>query len=183
MIGANPLRRPLKLLVVLLLAVAAAVALERRRPTVPPEPPVLGIRADHVTAVRVQYGPRELRAKRDGSSWRVEAPSPAGRAAPAAVAELVVMLADLVATDTFERPELDRRTLGLAPARARIELETRGAAEPVVLLLGDYVPTGGSVYCALSGDSRIHQVGALLVTEIEKAFYRATETQQDGDRT
>ena len=76
-----------------------------------------------------------------------------------------------VPLDTFTRPELSRRAFGLDPARARIELRRRTAEEPIVLLLGDFVPTGGGVYAALRSDPRIFQIGAVVVSEISKAFY------------
>jgi len=112
--------------------------------------------------------------------WRIEAPLAARPDAPAAVAEMVDVLAALVPVDTFERREIDRRALGIEPPRARIEIDVRGRAEQVVLLLGDDVPTGGSVYGALAWERSIHQIGAGIVSEMEKAFYR-TLPDEEGE--
>jgi len=178
-----PLGRPLGLLVVLTVVVATAIALERLRPAVPREVPLLGIRADDVVAVRIEEGTRELQAVRQGDAWRVEVPPGARPDAGAAVAEMVGVLVELVPLDTFVRQEIDRRAFGIKPARVRIQLGVRGSAEPVVLLLGDYVPTGGSVYCALASDQRIHQIGAIIMSELEKAFYRTLPEQaREGEQ-
>ena len=173
-------RRLLGLLIVLAVVVATALVMERLRPRAPAQTSLLGIRPDDVVAIRVREGTRELRAARPAAVWRIEAPLAARPDAPAAVAEMVDVLATLVPVDTFERREIDRRDLGLAPPRARIEIDVRGRAEQVVLLLGDYVPTGGSVYGALASDRWIHQIGAGIVSEIEKAFYLTFQPGEPG---
>lgn len=178
--GHVPRRRLLALLVVLAVVVTTALVLERSRPSAPTDTALLGIRADDIVAIRVREGTRELRAARPGAVWCIEAPLAARPDAPAAVAEMVDVLAALVAVDTFERGETGRRDFGLEPARARIEIDVRGRAEQVVLLLGDYVPTGGSVYGALASERSIHQIGAGIVSEIEKAFY-LTLPDEEGE--
>lgn len=169
----HPFRRPIFLLGVLATVLLAAIALERSGPRAPVDRPALGVQAEDVLGIAVQQGTRQLRAVRVDGGWRVEKPLTAHADAGVFVADIVDAVVGIVPLDAFARPELDRRTIGLEPARARIELTVRGAATPVVLLLGDYVPTGGSVYAALESDPRVLQIGALIVSEIEKAFYRA----------
>lgn len=180
--GPMPVGRPLGLLVVLAVLVATAFFLERLRPTVPSRPPLLGIRADDVIGIRVQEGGRELRAVRSDKVWRVETPATARPDGPVAVAGMVDFLAALSPVDTFERREIEREEFGMEPARARIELEVRDRREPLVLLLGDYVPTGGSVYGGLASERRIHQIGALVVSEMEKLFYLTSPAREPGGR-
>ena len=175
-----PRRRLLGLLIVLTVVVTTALVLERLRPGAPAQTSLLGIRPDDVVAIRVREGARELRAARPGAAWHIEAPLAARPDAPAAVAEMVGVLAALVPVDTFEPGEVDRRDFGLEPARARIEIDVRGRAEQVVLLLGDYAPTGGSVYGALASERSIHQIGAGIVSEIEEAFYLTFPPEEPG---
>jgi hypothetical protein len=165
-------RRPLWLLGLLALVAGAALVIERWRApvTAPERARVLPLAAEHVTAIRVRAGTRELRAARDAGGWRVEAPAAAGPQGPAAVAALVDALARLVPLDTIGRRR-QRREFGLDPARVQVELWTARDAAPVVLLLGDYAPTGGSVYAALAADGAIHRVGSVIDSEIDRAFY------------
>jgi hypothetical protein len=173
-------QRPLGLLVVLLVAIAAALVLERSQPAAPPEVPLVGLRAEDIRGIRIRESSRELRAVREGSRWRVVVPPGARADAGEAVRDLVDALVTLVPVDTFTRRQIDRRPFGLDPERTRIELEIQGATEPVVLLLGDHVPTGGSIYGALGSDSRVYQIGVLVLSEIERVFYR-TRPKGGGD--
>lgn len=173
-----PRSRLLSLLALLVVVVGIALVLEFLGPVVRPEASLLGIRADDVVGIRVMENARELRATRLGETWHVQTPSVTRPAAPAAVAEMVHALSALVPVDTFQREEIDMRALGIDPPRARIELDIRGRAGQVVLLLGDYVPTGGSVYGVLASDPRIHKIGAAVVSEIEEAFYRTLPAEE-----
>jgi len=94
---------------------------------------------------------------------------------------MVEFLVALAPVDTFERRGIRRAEFGLEPARARIELEVRDREEPLVLLLGDYVPTGGSVYGGLASERQIHQIGALVVSEMEKVFYLTSPAEEPGE--
>jgi len=171
--------RPALLVGVLAVAVAAALLLERRRAHEPAEMPVLGIAAADVVAVRVEEGGQELRAVRVQHDWRVDLPSPARPGSDATIAELVDAIVATVALDSFRRPDLDRRALGLEPPRARIELTLAGRSDPVVFLLGDFAPSGGSVYAAREGDPRVFRIGALIASEIENALH-AVEPAERG---
>ena len=173
-----PRQRLVGLLMVLGVVVAAAVILERFRPSAPTDTALLGVRADDIVEIRVWEGTRELRAVRRGAVLVVETPAAGRPGAQAAVAEMVDFLVALVPIDTFERGEVDRRDFGLEPPRARIEIAVRGRSEPMVLLLGDYVPTGGSVYGALASGRSIHRIGAGIVSEVEKAFYRVLPDEE-----
>jgi hypothetical protein len=164
--------RPVVLLGVLAVAVAGALLLERARPRRPTDTPVLAVAAADVVAVRVQEGGRELRAVRDPNGWRADVPSPARPGSSEAIGDLVNAIVAMVALDAFTRSDLDRRALGLEPPRARIEITLASRSEPIGLALGDYTPSGGSVYGAVDGDRRIFRIGALIANEVENALHR-----------
>jgi hypothetical protein len=168
-------RRPSRLVLLLgTLAVVAAGALllERARPERSADTPVLGAAAADVVAVRVEEAGRRLWAVREPDGWRVDEPLPARDGADEAVADLVNAIVAMVALDSFTRRDLDRRALGLEPPRARIEITLSGRSKPIVLVLGDIAPSGGSVYGAVDGDPRVFRVGALIASEIENAMHR-----------
>jgi hypothetical protein len=163
--------RPVLLLGTLAVVMAGALLLERT-PERSVETPVLAVAAGDVVAIRVEEAGRRLTAVRERDGWRVDEPSPARAGAGETVANLVNAVVAMVALDVFTRPDLDRRALGLEPPRARIELTLSGRRDPIVLVLGDIAPSGGSVYGALGDDSRVFRVGALIASEIENALHR-----------
>jgi hypothetical protein len=168
-------RRPSRLVLLLgtlAVVVAGALLLERTRPQRTADRPVLGAAAADVVAVRVEEAGRRLRAVREPDGWRVDQPSPARAGSDEAVADLVNSIVAMVALESFTRRDLDRRSLGLEPPRARIEITLSGRREPIVLVLGDIAPSGGSVYGAVDGDPRVFRVGALIASEIENAIHR-----------
>ncbi len=168
------LGRPARLAIVLVSVVAGALVIELRGREAGEEAPVLGIAAESITGLRVETGNRRLAAVRAGSTWRVLDPTPAAPRAVEAVGALADALARVVAIDTFTRAEVDRGELGLEPPRMRVTVELDGGRAPVVLRLGDFVPTGGSVYASIDGDPRVLQIGALLATEVERTLHIAT---------
>jgi hypothetical protein len=172
-------RRPLRLALVLIALCAIAVVWERRRQPDRVVPPLLTVVPRDIVGLRVRMGTHRLQAVRDREAWRIVYPPTPRPDAPAAVAALVESVAGLVPVDAFERQDIDRRGLGVEPGRARIELDTRDGADAVVIVLGNYVPTGGSVYAVVSSDRRIFQLGALIVSEIEAAFFRALPDDAD----
>ncbi len=137
------------------------------------DPPLLALEAQEIVGIRVRMGARRLDAVREREGWRIVHPPSTRAAAAAAVASLVDAIVAIVPVDAFERQQVDRRALGLDPGHARIEIDTTQTKDAAVLVLGDYVPTGGSVYAALASDPRTFQLGALIVSEIEAAFHRA----------
>jgi hypothetical protein len=180
--GQASARRPLRLLALLVAVCAAALAWERREGPEPVDPPLLALAADDVVGIRVRMGARRLDAVRDGAGWRIAHPPSTRAPASAAVANLVDAVVAIVPVDAFARQQIDRRALGLDPGDARIEIDTPKTKNAAVLVLGDYVPTGGSVYAALASDPRIFQLGALVVSEIEAAFRRALPDDASGAR-
>ncbi len=172
MIGRRRPSRPILLLGTLAVVAGGALLLERTRPGRSTEPPVLGVAAADVVAVRVEEAGRRLWAVRERDGWRVEQPAAARAGAGEAVADLVNAIVAMVALDSFRRPGLDRRTLGLEPPRARIEVTLSDRGAPIVVALGDLTPSGGSVYGAVDGDPRVFRIGALIASEIENALYR-----------
>jgi hypothetical protein len=169
-----PRRRSRTLLGVLVVVSAGAIGLELWKPMTPAERPVLGVTAADVRAIHVREGERELRATRTADGWRIESPPGAGPGSGETVEAMVATLVSMVALDEFVRPELDRRTIGLEPPRVVVELTVRGRETAMELRLGDYTPTGGSVYGALTSDPRILQVGAAIAGEVERALYRVS---------
>jgi hypothetical protein len=176
--------RPLRLALVLTALCAIAVAWEQGRRPDRAVPRLLTVAPGDIIGIRVRMGTHRLHAVRDRDAWRIVYPPVSRPGAPAAVAALVESVAGLVPVDAFERRDIDRRALGVEPGRARIELDTRAGADVVVIRLGDHVPTGGSVYAVLSSDPRIFQLGALIVSEIEAAFFRSLpDAADDGGST
>jgi hypothetical protein len=171
--GQSSARRTLRLLALFVAVCAIALAWERRREPEPVDPPLLALEAHEVVGIRVWMGTHRLDAVREREGWRLVHPPSTRAAAAAAVASLVDALVAIVPVDAFARQPIDRRALGLDPGRARIEIDTPKTKNAAVLVLGDYVPTGGSVYAALASDPRIFQLGAVVVSEIEAAFHRA----------
>jgi hypothetical protein len=177
MSGRRGYRRPLVLLAFLAAIAGGAMLLERGRAARPGDVPLLGIGAADVSAVLIQEGSRELRAMREAGEWRIQ--GPAGPLDRQAVEAVVGTLASLVPLDVFERSDLDRAAIGLDPPRARVQLDVTGRSRPIVLLFGDYTPSGGTVYGALDGDPRLFRIGVLVVSEIERALYRSRAGDAD----
>ena len=171
--GQPATRRTLRLLALFVAVGAVALAWERGREPKPVDPPLLGLEAQDVVGIRVRMGVRRLDAVRDGDGWRIVHPASERPAASAAMARLVDAVVTIVPVDAFARQPIDRRALGLDPGHARIEIDTAKTKNAAVLVLGEYVPTGGSVYAALASDRRIFQLGAVVVSEVEAAFHRA----------
>ncbi len=168
--------RPGLLFLLLLVVGGAAILTGRREPTPPDEPALLGLRGEEIVGIRIEAGSRRFRAVRSGAGWRIEEPAATRPGANGVVAEMVDALVRLVPVDVFARDGVDRHGLGLDPPRARVTLTRTGGAASIVLLLGDFVPTGGSVYGVLGGDSRIFLIGAMVVSDLERAFYLASES-------
>jgi hypothetical protein len=175
-------RRPLRLLALFVAVCVITLAWEYRQEPEPVDPPLLKLAAHEVVAVRVQMGVRRLDAVRDRGGWRIVDPPGSRPAASAAVATLVDAIVAIVPVAAFERQQVDRDALGLDTGHARIEIDTEKSRNTAVLVLGDYVPTGGSVYAALASDPRIFQLGALIISEIEAAFHRALRDDAGATR-
>jgi len=172
-------RRPLRLALALIALCSIAVAWKRGWQPDRVVPPLLTVAPRDIVGIRVRMGTHRLDAVRARAAWRIVYPPTPRPDAPAAVAALVESVTSLVPVDVFERQDVDRRQLGVEPGRARIELDTHDGPDTVVVVLGDHVPTGGSVYAAVSSDPRIFLLGALIMSEIEAAFFHSLPGDAD----
>ena len=167
--------RPVTLLGVLAAVSALALALEQGKRPEPVEPRLLDLRVEQVTGIRIEEDGRELRAVRGEEGWQVEMPGDTRPGASTAVADMVRAVTGLIPVDTFARGDIRPGDLGLDPPRVRVTLTLDGGAPSVTLLFGDFVPTGGSVYATIAGDPRVFQIGAMVMSDIERTFYLALE--------
>lgn len=165
------MRRTLVLLV--LVGVGAALLLVVRAPQDPSGqhalrgPRVLRLARKAVSALEVRLGERAFVARRTDAGWEV-----GGRATPAAAAEslddLVGLLSALRAVDAF-RPH-DAASYGLDPPAGTIRVTTgRGAT---TLALGSLNAAGSAIYARREGDPRVMLVGTLLLSSLERVFFR-----------
>ena len=109
---------------------------------------------------------RRFAARRTGSTWEIDG-HPANAGTADALDDLVDTLAGLRAVDVFR--SRDPATYGLGRPRATIEVTTGRRRRRLVL--GETNAAGSAYYGRRDGDPRIMQVGALVVSEIQRVFY------------
>jgi hypothetical protein len=134
---------------------------------------VFGIPRHAVRGIDVVLEDRRFSARRTAAGWETDG-RPASPATADALHDLVETLVGLRTIDAF-RPR-DASSYGLDRPRATIEVLTpRGVRR---LVLGAMNSTGSTVYARRGGDPRILQVGAGLLSPLERIFYA-----RDGPRT
>lgn len=128
---------------------------------------VVRVPAAAVERIELVRGGDRLRAERIPGGWAVD-----GRPAPAAVAEalvdLVDMLAGLRAIDVFRAR--DRAGFGLERPTRRIVVAT--ARRTVELQLGDFNAGGSAVYVRRVGDPRVLLLGTTVASAVDRVFYQ-----------
>jgi len=153
-------------LVVLGIVLVAVV----RRPE-RPRPPgerghrVFPVAADEVLGLDLALDERLLAARRAPGGWTIDG-KPTTAATARALDDLVATLAGLRAVDVFR--DRDGSAYGLDPPRATIAVVTDGASQR--LDIGAANAANSAFYARRAGDPRMLQVGALLVTELERVF-------------
>jgi uncharacterized protein DUF4340 len=106
-------------------------------------------------------GQDEVQLVRDKDGWRMTAPM----AVAADGAEADTLLSSL---ETLERDEVvaespsDLAEYGLAAPRSTVRVRLQGAAEPLVLLIGDKTPDGSAVYAREASAPRVFTVPAYV---------------------
>jgi len=149
----------------------ALLAYAVRAPEPAPRPALRGHRVFRVPPATVRglelvLDDRRLAAERTAYGWTI-ADRPVEPATADALTDLVARLDQLRAVDVF-RPR-DTASYGLDRPRATITLRTgRGARR---LLLGTLNAAGGALYARRERDPRVMQVGALLLSDLERVFY------------
>ena len=118
---------------------------------------------------------RRFAARRTGSTWAIDG-HPANAGTADALDDLVDTLVRLRAVDVF-RPA-DGASFGLDAPQATIELVGPHATRR--LLLGAPNSIGSAFYAQRPGDPRVLQVGAGILSELERVFYHRDREAGDG---
>jgi len=114
---------------------------------------------EDVVEVYVRNERGSARFRRAGERW--EAVGPAGRSvAPDLIDAIVTNLTSGQRAVVVAEEAEDLESFGLAAPRAEIHLTVKGRPRPVIVFLGNQIPTGTAVYGRLEGSPRIYQVGA-----------------------
>jgi hypothetical protein len=127
---------------------------------------VLGVARQAVRGIDVVLGERRFTARHTASGWETD-----GRLASPPTADalhdLVETLVGLRSVDAFRAR--DTSSYGLDRPQATIEVLTPRGVRRVVL--GALNSSGSAVYARRSGDPRVLQVGAGLLSTLERVFY------------
>jgi hypothetical protein len=106
-------------------------------------------------------GQEEIQVVRDKDGWRMTAPLAV--AADAAEADaLVNSLETLEMDEVVAESPSDLAEYGLAAPRSTVRLRLQGAAEPLMLLVGDKTPDGSAVYARLPKAPRVFTIPAYV---------------------
>ena len=138
---------------------------ERARPPGERGHRVFSVAADAVRGLDLAVDDRRLSARRARDGWIVDG-APATAATARALDDLVATLAGLRAVDVFR--DRDGAAYGLDQPRATIAVVTDGASQR--LDIGAANAASSALYARRAGDPRMLQVGALLVTELERVL-------------
>jgi hypothetical protein len=127
---------------------------------------VFGVARHAIRGIDVVLGDRRFSARRTADGWHIDG-HPASSATTDALQDLAEGLAGVRAVDTFRAR--DASSYGLDRPRATIDVVTpRGERH---LLLGALNSSGSAVYARRAGDPRIVQVGAGLLSDVERVLY------------
>jgi hypothetical protein len=127
---------------------------------------VVGVARHAIRGIDVDVGDRRFSARRTADGWAIDG-RPASSATADALQDLAEGLAGVRAVDTFRAR--DGSSFGLDQPRATIDVVTsRGSRR---LALGAPNSSGSAVYARRAGDPRIVQVGAGLLSDVERVFY------------
>ena len=127
---------------------------------------VVGVARHAIRGIDVALDDRRFSARRTADGWQIDG-RPASGATADALQDLAEGLADVRAVDTFRAR--DASSFGLDRPRATIDVVTsRGSRR---LVLGALNSSGSAVYARRTGDPRVVQVGAGLLSDVERVFY------------
>jgi hypothetical protein len=120
-----------------------------------------------VRGIDVALGERGFSARRTADGWTIDAKA-AGALTAEALDDLVTLLATLRAVDVFRHE--DPSHFGLEHPTGTITLSTaRGERR---LTLGGHNLARTVVYARRDGDPRLLQVGTMLLSSLDRVFYR-----------
>jgi Domain of unknown function (DUF4340) len=134
---------------------------------------VFGVTRAAVHEVAVEMGERRFTARRSAGSWVLDG-TPASPAAAAALDDLVDVLVHLRAVDVF-RPR-DGSSFGLEQPTAVVTLTTSLRTRRV--LVGAANTAGSTFYARRDGSPRVVQIGAGVLSQLERVFYQRDRTNQ-----
>jgi len=138
----------------------------------PPRPPaerghrLFPVGRDAVRGLDVVLGDRRVSARRTRDGWTIDG-GPAAAGTAGALDDLVATLVGLRAVDVFR--DRDGASYGLERPRVTITLLTDARSHR--LDIGDPNAGSSAFYARRTGDPRILEVGALVLTELERVFY------------
>jgi hypothetical protein len=137
---------------------------------------VFRVPREAVRGIDVVLEERRFSARRTGQGWRLDG-APASPESGRALDDLLEALVGLRVTDSFR--SRDASTFGLDQPRASIEVFTpRGVRR---LTLGAMNSTASALYARREGNPRILQIGALLLSELERVFYTRDRARPVGE--
>lgn len=108
--------------------------------------------------------------RKENGAWRITEPV-AADVDSVEVSSLTSGLASLEEQRVVEENATDLGAFGLAPPKVTVAFRTAGDAQPRRLLLGEKTPTGGDMYAALDGGSRVFLVPAYLDTTFDRGTF------------
>jgi hypothetical protein len=160
------------------LVLLGAVLVVLVRPPERPPPPgerghrIFRVRPDAVRGIDVTVGERSFSARRSGDGWAIDG-KPADAHTAEALGDLVTTLATLRAVDVFRHE--DPSHFGLEQPSGTITLvTTRGERR---LTLGTHNLASSALYARRDGDPRLLQVGTLLLSALDRVFYRRAQSE------
>ena len=112
-------------------------------------------------------GQEEVQLARDAGGWRMTAPVAVAADAGEADA-LVSSLETLEMDEVVAESPADLAEYGLATPRSTVRVRVKGAAEPLVLLVGDKTPDGSAVYARVPSRPRVFTVPAFVEASFTK---------------
>jgi len=153
-----------------------------RAPERPPPPGERGhrifrVRPQAVRGIDVALRERSFSARRTADGWTIDG-KPAGTHTAEALDDLVTLLATLRAVDVFRHE--DPSHFGLEQPSGTITLVTaRGDRR---LVLGAHNLASTALYARRDGDPRLLQVGTMLLSSLDRVFYRRDQGERhDAD--
>ena len=169
------MRRTAALLGLVLLGIALVVLV--RPPERPPPPGERGHRifrlSPHaVRGVDVAQGERSFSARRTADGWTIDGKT-ANTHTTEALDDLVTMLATLRAVDVFRHE--DPSHFGLEQPTGTITLVTGRGERRLVLGAPNLAST--ALYARRDGDPRLLQVGSMLLSALDRVFYRRDQDE------
>lgn len=171
------------LVLALLVLVGAALVRTVRPPARPTReetlrgPRVFRVVPSAVRAVEVTLGERGFVARRSDAGWTIDGRT-ALRPAAEALDDLVALLVGLRAVDVF-RPR-DAASYGLDPPAGTIRVTS--GRRTTTIALGSLNAAGSAIYARRAGDPRVMQVGTLLLSSVERVFFRLSKRRVLGAR-